>query len=120
MQHIKKTKEKLFNYEPTADSTNGGGVCANELMTCIPLHFVVSKESNRLFTTDLKPFFDFAKQITTMGVKARNDQEIDLVPFEDVTYPMDMSAEQKCFDLDGACKVKKFFVSSVLVILTIP
>ena len=104
-----RTKEKLFNYEPTVDSRNGGGVHANELLTCIPLHFVVGKESNLLFTTDLKPFFDFAKQITTMGVKARNDQEKDLFPFEDVTYPMDMSAEQKCFDLGGACKVKKFF-----------
>ena len=104
-----RTKERLFNYEPTADSRNGGGVHANELLTCTPLHFVVGKESNLLFTTDLKPFFDFAKQITTMGVKARNDQEKDLFPFEDVTYPMDMSAEQKCFDLGGACKVKKFF-----------
>ena len=66
-------------------------VHANELLTCIPLHFVVGKESHLLFTTDLKPFFDFAKQITTMGVKARNDQEKYLFPFEDVTYPMDMS-----------------------------
>ena len=104
-----RTKERLFNYEPTADASNGGGVHANELLTCIPLHFVVGKESNRLFSTDLKPFFDFAKQISTMGLKARNNQEKDLVPFQDVTYPMDMSAEQKCFDLGGACKVKKFF-----------
>ena len=44
-----------------------------------------------------------------MGFKARNGQEKDLVPFKDVTYPMDMSAEQKSFDLGGACKVKKFF-----------
>ena len=32
-----------------------------------------------------------------------------MFPFEDVTYPMDMSAEQKCFDLGGGCKVKEFF-----------
>ena len=79
-----RTKERLFNYESTADDSNGGGVHANELLTCIPLHFVVGKESNRLFSTDLKPFFDFAKQISTMGLKARNDQEKDLVPFKDV------------------------------------
>ena len=104
-----RTKQKLFTYEPTTDSRYGGGVHANELLTFIPLHFVVGKESNRLFTTDLKTFFDFAKQITTTGVKARNDQEKYLFPFEYVTYHMDISAEQKCFYLDGGCKVKKFF-----------
>ena len=87
----------------------GGGVHANELLTCIPLHFVVGKESNRVFSTDLKPFFDFARQISKHGLKARNELEKDLFPFEDVTYPMDMSAEQKCFDLGGGCKVKEFF-----------
>ena len=87
----------------------GWGVHANELLTCIPLHFVVGKESNKLFSTDLKPFFDFAKDISIGGLKARNDSEKDLHPFEDVTYPMDMSAEQKCFDLGGGCKVKEFF-----------
>ena len=62
-----------------------------------------------MFSTDLKPFFDFAKDISIGGLKARNDSEKDLHPFEDVTYPMDMSAEQKCFDLGGGCKVKEFF-----------
>ena len=71
----------------------GGGVHANELLTCIPLHFVVGKESNKVFSTDLKPFFDFARQISTGGLKARNVLEKDLFPFEDITYPMDMSAE---------------------------
>ena len=79
------------------------------MLTCIPLHFVVGKESNKVFSTDLKPFFDFARQISTGGLKARNVLEKDLFPFEDITYPMDMSAEQKCFDLGGGCKVKEFF-----------
>ena len=87
----------------------GGGVHANKLLTCIPLHFVVGKEFNQVFSTDLKPFFDFARQISKDGLKARNDLEKDLFPFDDVTYPMDMSAEQKCFDLGGGCKVKEFF-----------
>ena len=104
-----RTKKLLFNYEPTTDSSNGGGVHANELLTCIPLHFVVGKESNQVFSTDLKPFFDFSRQISKDGLKARNDLEKDLFPFDDVTYPMDMSAEQKCFDLGGGCKVKEFF-----------
>ena len=56
-----RTKKVLFNYEPTTDSSNGGGVHANELLTCIPLHFVVGKESNQVFSTDLRPFFDFAR-----------------------------------------------------------
>ena len=38
-----RTKELLFNYEPTDASSNGGGVHANELLICIPLHFVVDK-----------------------------------------------------------------------------
>ena len=38
-----KTKDLLFDYEPTADSGNGRGVHANELRTCVPLHFVVGK-----------------------------------------------------------------------------
>ena len=31
------------------------------------------------------------------------------MPFDDVTYPMDMSAEWKCFNLGCGCKVKEFF-----------
>ena len=104
-----KTKDLLFDYEPTADSGNGGGVHANELLTCVPLHFVVGKESTKVFSTDLKPFFDFAKGIRANGLKARSENENDLMPFEDITYPMDMSAEQKCFNLGGGCKVKEFF-----------
>ena len=73
------------------------------------LHFVVGKESNKVFSTDLKPFFDFARQISTGGLKEKDASEKDLFPFEDVTYPMDMSAEQKCFDLGGGFKVKEFF-----------
>ena len=103
------TKELLFNYEPTDDSSNDGGVHANELLTCIPLHFVVGKESTKVFSKDLKPFFDFANDIRVNGLKARSDNENDLMPFEDITYPMDMSAEQKCFNLGGGCKVKEFF-----------
>ena len=95
------TKELLFNYEPTDDSRNDGGVHANELLTCIPLHFVVGKESTKVFHKDLKPFFDFANDIRVNGLKARSDTENDLMPFEDITYPMDMSAEQKCFNLGG-------------------
>ena len=95
------TKELLFNYEPTDDSRNDGGVHANELLTCIPLHFVVGKESKSVFHKDLKPFFDFANDIRVNGLKARSDTENDLMPFEDITYPMDMSAEQKCFNLGG-------------------
>lgn len=103
------TKELMFNYEPTADSENGGGVHANELMTCIPLHFVVGKESNEVFSNDLKPFFDFANKIIHDGLKPRDENEKALKPFSDGTFPMDMSAEQKCFNLGGGCKIKEFF-----------
>ena len=53
--------------------------------------------------------FYFARQVNTKGLKARDQFENDLNPFKDVTYPMDMSAEQKCFDLGGGCKVKELF-----------
>ena len=64
-----RTKERLFNYEPTADSANGGGVHANELLTCIPLYFVVGKESNRLFTTDLKLFLILLSRLQKWDLK---------------------------------------------------
>ena len=38
---------------------DGENAQGNEELTCIPLHFVNAKESYDLFSTDLKPFFDF-------------------------------------------------------------
>ena len=59
---------------------------------------------HKRFSKDLKPFFYFANGIRVNDLKARSDTENDLMPFEDITYPMDMSAEQKCFNLGGGVK----------------
>lgn len=102
------TKELMFNYEPTADSENGGGFHANEIKTCIPLHFIVGKELNEVFSNDLKPFFDFANKAISCGLEPRNENEKALESFNDGTFPMDMSAEKKCFDLGSGCSTKEF------------
>ena len=84
------------------------GVHSRELDTCIPLHFCVGKESLEVFREDFKEFFEFGNRVSRDGLVARTEDEATLVPF-DVTFPMDMSAEQKCFNLGGACKSAKFF-----------
>ena len=69
---------------------------------------MVGKESNEVFRKDMGIFFAFATRMRTEGLVARHDGEQTLKPFQ-VVYPMNMSAEQKCFDLGGACKVKEHF-----------
>ena len=96
---------------PMFDDTRGGtkgGVHSDELTTCIPLHFVVGKESKEVFRQDMGQFFAFAERMRKEGLVARHAEEPTLKPFK-VMYPMDMSAEQKCFDLGGACKVAEYF-----------
>ena len=56
------------------------------------MYVFVGKESNKVFSTDLEPFFDFARDIRSDRLKANCDNDNDLMTFEDVTYPMDMSA----------------------------
>ena len=85
-----------------------GGFHSAELLTCIPLHFVVGKESNEVFSKDMRNFFEFAERVRNDGLIARHQGEKTLKRFN-VVYPMDMSAEQKCFSLGGGCKIKEFF-----------
>ena len=70
----------------------------NELLTYVPLYYFLGEESNSIFSTGLKPFFDFSRKVKKFGSKARNEGKQDLQPFEDAIYPMDMSAKHKCFD----------------------
>ena len=55
-------------------------------MTCIPLHFVVGKESNEVFSNDLKPVFDFANKVISCGLEPRNENEKALKPFSDGNF----------------------------------
>ena len=50
--------------------------------------------------------FVFIERVGTESLVARNNGEITLNPSH-VLYSMDMLAEQKCFDLGGACNVIK-------------
>ena len=88
---------------------DGENAQGNEELTCIPLHFVNAKESYDLFSTDLKPFFDFANQCLNNGIEMRNGDESTTAPFKLCAFPMDMSAEQKCLHSGGGCKVKELF-----------
>ena len=81
---------------------------SGKCITYISLHFVVGKESKEVFRRDMGRFFAFVEQMRKEGLVARHTGEPTLKPFH-VLYPMDMSAEQKCFDLEGACKVKEHF-----------
>ena len=89
-----------------------GEVHSRELDTFFSLHFCVGRESLEVFREDFKEFFEFRNRVSREGLVSRTEGEATLVPF-DVTFPMDMSAEQKCFDLGGACKSADIFVSSV-------
>ena len=96
------TDTPMFDFDGS-DGDGKAGFHSRELDTCFPLHFCVGKESLEVFREDFKDFFEFGNRVAREGLVARNDGEDTLVPF-DVTFPMDMSAEQKCFNLGGACK----------------
>ena len=40
---------------------------------------------------------------------ARSGGEVSLLPFKNCAFPMDMSAEQKCLNVGGGCKVAERF-----------
>ena len=61
---------------------DGSNAQANEELTCIPLHFVNTKEFHALFVTDLKSFFDFAKRCRDVGLLSRKPGKSTLVPFK--------------------------------------
>ena len=88
---------------------DGKNAQANEELTCIPLHFVNTKESHEVFTSDLKSFFDFGKKCLADGFVTRGQGEISLLPFKNCAFPMDISAEQKCLNVGGGCKVAERF-----------
>lgn len=85
-------------------------------MNCIPLNFVVGKESNEIFSNDLKLFFDFANKVIYCGLQPRDESEKALKLFSDATFLMDMSVKHKCFNLSGRCKIKDFSVLNALVL----
>ena len=70
------------------------------------------------FLPDLKVFFDFANKVINYWLEPRNYNEKALKQFSDGTFPMDMSAEQKCFNLGGGRKIKEFSVLNALVLPT--
>ena len=100
--------DELMFYFDGEDGEGKAGFHSRELTTCFPLHFCVGKESLEVFREDFKEFFEFGNRVASHGLVARFDDEETLVPF-DVTFPMDMSAEQKCFNLGGACKSATHF-----------
>ena len=106
---IPGTDELMFGYD--GDEEDGdckGGFHSRELDTCFPLHFCVGKESLEVFREDFKEFFEFGNRVSLEGLVGRTEGEATLVPFN-VTFPMDMSAEQKCFDLGGTCESARIF-----------
>ena len=106
---IPGTDEIMFAFDDDEeDGDCKGGFHSRELDTCFPLHFCVGKESLDVFREDFKEFFEFGNRVSREGLVGRTEGEATLVPFN-VTFPMDMSAEQKCFDLGGACKSARFF-----------
>ena len=57
----------------------------------------------------MRKFFSFVERMRTVWLVSRESKdEPTLEPFS-LVYPVDISVEQKCFDLGGACKVKDFF-----------
>ncbi len=99
----------MFTFgDNSKDEDCNGGFHSRELDMCFSSHFCQGKESLEVFREDFKEFFEFGNRVSREGLVGRTEGEATLVPFN-VTFPMDMSAEQKCFDLGGACKSAKFF-----------
>ena len=76
-----------------------------EELRCISLYFVNTKDSHEIFMSRLKPFFDFGKKCLNVGIGSQNIPST--VPSKLYAFPMDISAEQKCLNTGGGCKVKE-------------
>ena len=89
--------------------TDGKNIQENEEITCIPLHFVNSKDSHTLFVIDLKPFLDFGKRCKDVGLVSRKPGEPALFPFKWCAFPTEISAEYKYLNVGEGAKLRSYF-----------
>ena len=62
-------------------------------MTYVLLYFVVGKESNDIFSTDIRILLYLARKVIHVGFEPRDDSEKVIQVFSDCTYPIDIFAE---------------------------